>query len=144
MQRSLSVFAFALMVAGIAGCYYSDALFMNLPIVIALQLCGVALMIWARITFGKRSFHAAANPTAGGLVTTGPYRYLRHPIYTAAFFFVWPPAIARGTPAALGFAALTSIGGITRMLCEEYLLVRQYPGYVEYAKTTKRMIPFVF
>ena len=144
MQSTLSVFAFALMVAGIAGCYYTNALFVASPVVIALQVLGVLLMLWARVTFGRRSFHAAAQPTAGGLVTTGPYRYLRHPIYTAAFFFVWPPAIFRGSAPAIGFATLLSIGAITRMLCEEYLLVRQYPDYAAYAKSTKRMIPFVF
>jgi protein-S-isoprenylcysteine O-methyltransferase Ste14 len=39
-------------------------------------------VIWARVAFGRRSFHLAANPTEGGLVTTGPYRLIRHPIYT--------------------------------------------------------------
>ena len=42
-------------------------------VVIILQTLGTALMIWARVTFGRRSFHLAANPTEGGLVTTGPY-----------------------------------------------------------------------
>jgi protein-S-isoprenylcysteine O-methyltransferase Ste14 len=69
---------------------------------------------------------------------------VRHPIYTAAQFFVWPPAIFRATALAIAFAILVSIGAIIRMLCEEYLLVRQYPGYLEYAKSTKRMIPYVF
>lgn len=144
MQKTLSVVAFALMVAGIAGLYYTHALFFDAPVVIALQLFGVALMLWARATFGRRSFHAAANPTAGGLVKTGPYRYLRHPIYTAVCFFVWPPAIHSAWPLALAFAALTTAGAIIRMLCEEQLLVRQYPDYRDYAQTTKRMIPYVF
>jgi protein-S-isoprenylcysteine O-methyltransferase Ste14 len=144
MQRTLSVFAFALMLVGIGGLYYTNALLSDAPVAIAIQLLGVALMIWARITFGRRSFHAAADPTAGGVVRTGPYRYLRHPIYTAVSVFVWPPAIASRAPLSLAFAALVSAGAIIRMLCEEYLLVRQYPDYREYARTTKRMIPFVF
>jgi len=144
MQATLSVFAFASMVAGIVGLFYANALFTLSAIVIAAQACGVLLMIWARITFGKRSFHAAANPTSGGIVRTGPYRYLRHPIYTAVFFFVWPPAIHAGTGLSIAFAALISAGAIVRMLCEEYLLVRQYPEYAEYARTTKRMVPYVF
>jgi protein-S-isoprenylcysteine O-methyltransferase Ste14 len=135
---------FALMVAGIAGCYYVNALFVPSPFVIAVQLAGVVLMVWARVTFGRRSFHPAAVPTAGGLVTTGPYRYLRHPIYTAAFCFVWPPALARHSLQGIACATLLSIGAIIRMLCEEQLLVRQYPEYVAYAKATRRMIPYVF
>lgn len=143
-SSTVSVLAFAAMVVGIFGLYYEGALFTGVPIVVALQLCGVALMIWARITFGKRSFHAAANPTAGGIVKTGPYRYLRHPIYTAVFFFAWPAAIHKGAGMAIGFAALISAGAIVRMLCEEHLLVRQYPEYADYARTTKRMIPYMF
>jgi protein-S-isoprenylcysteine O-methyltransferase Ste14 len=144
MRDRLSVAAFALMVGGIVGLFYSHSLFVPVPAVIGVQVFAVMLMLWARVTFGKRSFHAAATPTAGGLVNTGPYRYLRHPIYTAVLLFVWPGPLARLSPAAIGFAALISIGAIVRMLCEEDLLVRQYPEYVEYARTTKRMIPYVF
>ena len=53
-----------------------------------LQLLGLALMIWARLTFGLRSFRFAANPTQGGLVTKGPYRYIRNPIYAAAWLII--------------------------------------------------------
>lgn len=143
MQPALSRLAFASMVAGILGLYYNDALFSTSPIVIALQVCGALLMIWARITFGKRSFHAAADPTAGGIVRTGPYRYLRHPIYTAAQLFVWPPAVHHATVVSLAFATLVFAGALVRMLCEEELLVRQYPEYADYARVTKRMIPFL-
>jgi len=144
MQRALSILALVVMVAGIWGLYFTHSLFASSAVVIAFQVLGFMLMIWARITFGRRSFHAAANPTAGGLVRTGPYRHLRHPIYTAVLLFTWPPAINSGVPLAFAFAALISVGAAIRMLCEENLLVRQYPDYREYARTTKRMIPFVF
>jgi protein-S-isoprenylcysteine O-methyltransferase Ste14 len=144
MQRGLSVLAFALMVAGIVGLYYNGALFVDAPLVIGFQVTAFLLMVWARVTFGRRSFHAAANPTAGGIVRTGPYRFLRHPIYTAACLFVWPPAIFSGQWLALGFAALVTAGAIIRMRCEEQLLNQQYPEYRDYARTTKRMIPYVF
>lgn len=143
MRSRLSLLAFAAMVAGIAGLYYSRALFSESPAVIAPQLVAAALMAWARTAFGKRSFHAAASPTAGGIVRSGPYRYLRHPIYTAAMLFVWPGAIRQGSAIAIGCAALVSAGAVVRMLCEEQLLLEQYPEYAEYARTTRRVIPFV-
>jgi protein-S-isoprenylcysteine O-methyltransferase Ste14 len=64
------------------------------PITIMIQLCSVALMIWARVTFGLRSFHPTANTTRGELVTTGPYRWLRHPIYAAVIYFSWASVIS--------------------------------------------------
>ena len=57
--------------------YYTHALFGTGPLTITVQAAAALLMIWARLTFGMRSFHASANPTEGGLVTRGPYRWLR-------------------------------------------------------------------
>jgi protein-S-isoprenylcysteine O-methyltransferase Ste14 len=62
--------------------------FSGSPYVIAAQSAALLLFLWARVTFGRRSFHLMANPTEGGLVTTGPYRYIRHPIYTAMCLFI--------------------------------------------------------
>jgi protein-S-isoprenylcysteine O-methyltransferase Ste14 len=101
-------------------------------------------MIWARFTFGRRSFHAAANPTAGGLVTTGPYRFIRHPIYTGVCLFVTAGAAAHVSLNSVLFCGLIWATSITRMLCEERLLQGMYPEYAKYAAATPRMIPFVF
>src|SRR5215213_2883002 len=89
MLKLLSILGLVVMIAALVGLYKIGVLFTAQPIAISLQVVAVALLIWARITFGLRSFHAAANPTAGGLVTTGPYHYIRHPIYTAACLFGW-------------------------------------------------------
>lgn len=136
--------AFATMVAGIIGMFYAKALFHPTPIAVVPQMAAAALMVWARITFGSRSLHAAASPTAGGIVRTGPYRFIRHPIYTAGILFVIPAAVMTGTPMAYGFAALVVAGAVVRMLCEEAMLVRQYPDYADYMRTTSRSIPGIF
>ena len=81
MLKLISILGVVVMVGALIGLYQIGVLFTAQPIAIALQLIAIALMVWARVTFGRRSFHAAANPTAGGLVTTGPYRFIRHPIY---------------------------------------------------------------
>lgn len=86
-MRRLSLAGLAAMVGGIVGLYRAGALFSPRPAVIAVQAAAVALFLWARWTFGMRSFHPAANPTEGGIVTSGPYRYLRHPIYAAILLF---------------------------------------------------------
>jgi len=138
------VAAFALMVAGIAVIYYSHALIAHRAVPIAIQVAAVLLMIAARISFGRRSFHAAANPTAGGIVTTGPYAYIRHPIYAAAMYFVWAGAIDSFSWMALGGALLVTAGAFIRMLSEEQLLVDRYPEYRGYMARVRRVVPFVF
>jgi protein-S-isoprenylcysteine O-methyltransferase Ste14 len=112
-------------------------------VAIVIQVIAVLLMIWARITFGGRSFHATADPTGGGLITTGPYRYIRHPIYAAIIYFLWAGIFSHLSllNALLGIAG--TAGLIIRILAEEHLVTERYPEYIEYAKRTKRIIPFV-
>ena len=144
MLRTLSVLAFAAMVAGLIGLFYSGALFARQPWVIAIQVAAFLLMVAARIAFGARSFHAAANPTEGGLVTTGPYAYLRHPIYAAIMYFIWAGALDHFSWRVLAYAELITAGAFTRMHIEEYLLVRKYPEYRAYKKRVKKLVPFVY
>ena len=143
-MKTASIVGLAIMVAGLLGLYYAHALFSPSPLVIAVQAAAVALMLWARVTFGQRSFHAAANPTEGGLVTTGPYRFIRHPIYTAACLFCWAGAVANLSIASVSAGLLVLIGAWVRLLVEERLVVLRYPEYREYARATKRMVPYLF
>ena len=101
-------------------------------------------MIWARVTFGRRSFHATASPTEGGLVTTGPYRYLRHPIYASALLITWAGVFGNLSDVNVVFGLLTFAGALARIFCEETLVRVRYPKYDDYARKTKRLIPFVF
>lgn len=144
MLKALSVLGLLAMIAALVGLLMIGSLVSSRPLVIALQAGAILLMIWARVTFGLRSFHAAANPTAGGLVTSGPYRYIRHPIYTAVCLFGWAGIAAHVSAASVALGVVLLAGGLARMLGEERLVAAMYPEYGEYAKRTKRMIPFVF
>lgn len=144
IQNRASVVAFLAMVGGILGLVLLHSLFSPSPLVIAAQVAAVLLMIWARRTFGLRSFHAGADPTGGGLVTTGPYRFIRHPIYTAICLFTWAGVLAHLSLPALLLAVLVTAGGLVRMLIEERLLVERYAEYRDYAARTRRMIPYLF
>lgn len=126
LPRLASVLAFAGVVVAIALLFLRHGLLTPSPIAIAVQACAVALLLWARVTFGLRSFHAAANPTGGGLVTTGPYRFLRHPIYAAILYFVWAGVLGQArvlggplphpTPTQLVLAAAATVFTAVRML----------------------------
>ena len=144
MLKVISIVGLLVMLGALIGLYKIGVLFTAQPIAIALQLMAVALMVWARVTFGRRSFHAAANPTAGGLVTTGPYRIIRHPIYTAACLFGWGPIVVHWSSISVALGLLLLLGALVRMICEEQLVQQKYPEYVEYAKVTKRMVPHLF
>ncbi len=144
MLKNISLAALLLMALALAGLLFRGAFFSSQPIVVMVEILAVALMVWARLTFGRRSFHAAANPSAGGLVTTGPYRFIRHPIYTAACLFGWAGILAHWSAISVMLGVLLLVGAVGRMLCEERLIIEIYPGYRDYAQTTKRMVPYIF
>ena len=132
------------MMAGILLLLGNQGLFSPSPIVIVVQVFALFLMVWARVAFGRRSFHATASPTEGGLVTTGPYRYVRHPIYAAALFITWAGVFGNLSLVNAAFGLLTLAGAIARIHCEETLVRVRYPEYDGYAKKTSRLMPFVF
>lgn len=138
-----SIGAMAVLVVAMVGLVARHALFATRPGLVVVQVLAVILVIWARLTFGLRSFHFAANPTDGGLVTNGPYRFVRHPIYAAILFFVWAGVASRTTLWGVGLGILASAATAVRMVAEERLVTARYPEYVAYAARTKRVIPFL-
>jgi len=142
--RAISLAALLLMALALVGLVIRGAFFSSQPVAIVVEVAAVALMVWARLTFGHRSFHAAANPTAGGLVTTGPYRFIRHPIYTAVCLFGWTGILMHWSLINVLLGMLLLAGAVGRMLCEEHLIIEVYPEYREYAQATRRMVPYIF
>lgn len=143
-MKALSLAGLLLMLVGMLGLLATRSLFARNAVEIAVQVAAFGLMVWARLTFGSRSFHATADPTPGGLVTTGPYRYVRHPIYTAICLFGWAGVVSNPSGLAAALGVVLTAGAIVRMFCEERLVVERYPEYREYARRTKRMVPHVF
>ena len=144
--KTRSLLATILLAACVALLFVRHALIAANPIGIALQVLAALLMFWARFTFGMRSFHATANPTSGGLVAGGPYRYWRHPIYTAVLLFMWTGILAHGAPPTLldlALGVLATAMTLVRVLAEEQLLRQAMPEYGAYATRTKRFIPFL-
>ena len=135
---------FILMVAGLLGLIFGRAIASGAPLVIVCQVLAICLMLWARVTFGRRSFHATATPTDGGLVTNGPYRFIRHPIYASVCLFAWASSLGHLSVFSAAMALLLSVGAGMRIKAEESLLLERYPDYADYAARTKRMVPFIF
>lgn len=139
-----SFIAFGIALVGLVYLVNENYILSLNPIAIVLQLSSIAFMIWARITFGLRSFHFTANTTKGELVTTGPYRWLRHPIYAAVIYFSLASVISYPYIDTIIAFVLISGGLFVRMLLEEKSLLLTYDNYAEYSKHTKRIIPYIF
>ena len=139
-----SLIALGIALIGVFFLVDKNYIFSKNPATIIIQGCSAALMIWARISFGFRSFHAAANATKGELVTNGPYHWLRHPIYASLIYFFAASIISFPFIETVGAVLLVFTGLFVRMLLEENFLLVAYGEYGAYCKRTKRIIPFLF
>jgi protein-S-isoprenylcysteine O-methyltransferase Ste14 len=141
MLKTLSIVGYTGMIGGLLT---SRTLFSSSLLVISVQVLAFLLFLWARVTFGRRSYHVVADPTAGGLVTGGPYRYIRHPIYAAFCLFTSAGVAAHWSWSAGLCGGLVLGSAVLRIFCEESLVRARYPEYAQYSVTTWRMIPYVY
>jgi len=79
------------------------------------------------------------------LIDTGPYKIVRHPMYTGGMILLLFTPLALGSYWALiPFFILTVVPLILRIINEEKLLIINLPGYSEYCQKTKyRLIPYI-
>jgi protein-S-isoprenylcysteine O-methyltransferase Ste14 len=143
-MKTLSILGYVGMIGVLIALAVSRELFSRAPAVIALQVVGAALFLWARVTFGRRSYHVVADPTAGGLVTSGPYRYIRHPIYAGLLLVIAAGMVANGSPRAYLLGSVALMCALVRIYCEEKLVAERYPEYRAYAARTWRLAPLLF
>jgi protein-S-isoprenylcysteine O-methyltransferase Ste14 len=91
-----------------------------------------------------RSLTPFPRPREGGsLVTEGPYRHARHPIYGGGILFFGGWALFSAPLALLGVAALAALW-VGKSALEERLLAARYPDYQRYRRETpRRFVPFI-
>ena len=78
------------------------------------------------------------------LIVRGPYRIVRHPIYTGLLAMLIATVIVSGRVAALIGLVLALISLWIKLSDEEAVMLQQFPGdYAAYRRRTKRLIPFV-
>jgi protein-S-isoprenylcysteine O-methyltransferase len=111
----------------------------------AAMLGGLALRTWAVRELGKYFTWNVEVQADQRVIRSGPYRLLRHPSYTGALVtFLFACVLLRSWVAALGALVLLPLAFLRRIAHEEALLARALPGYADYARTTWRLVPFVY
>jgi len=81
-------------------------------------------------------------PEARRLVTHGPYRVVRHPLYICEEVAVIGVFIQVLSPLAVFIFIMHAVFQVRRMLNEETVLEGTFPEYADYARRTPRLIPF--
>jgi protein-S-isoprenylcysteine O-methyltransferase Ste14 len=114
--------------------------------VTAAMLCagGLILAIWARRAIGENWSGIVTLKRDHELVTGGPYRYVRHPIYSAILLMFLGSALASRQFGSLVGLALAFASFWIKLRQEEALMMRHFPGeYPAYHARVKALIPFV-
>lgn len=141
--NALSILGYVILVAAAVGLIARRSFLAVGFVFVFIQVLAALLMLWARFSFGLRSFHFSAEATEGGLITSGPYKYIRHPIYAAVIYFVTASVLSYISPVNILLWAVCCAGAGIRIYSEEILLKKKYPEYIEYARRTKRIVPFL-
>jgi protein-S-isoprenylcysteine O-methyltransferase Ste14 len=111
----------------------------------ALVAAGIAVGTWALTANRPGNFNIRPDVKPGGRhVTHGPYAYVRHPMYLAVMLAMLGFCVGHGTP--WRWAALVALVVVLaiKMGIEETQMAARHPGYAGYARSTKRIIPFIW
>jgi protein-S-isoprenylcysteine O-methyltransferase Ste14 len=109
----------------------------------ALCVVGLAFAIWARVHLGRNWGMPRSVKENPELVTSGPYRYVRHPIYSGMLLAMIGSALVSGW-SWLPFSLVFAVYFIYSALSEQELMLRTFPdSYPAYRQRTKMLIPFV-
>jgi protein-S-isoprenylcysteine O-methyltransferase Ste14 len=104
---------------------------------------GIALAIWARVHLGRNWGMPMTQKAEPELVTSGPYRFVRHPIYSGLLAGLLGTALATNL---IGLIIVAILGGYFYYSAsvEEKNLIATFPtAYPAYRSSTKMLIPFV-
>jgi protein-S-isoprenylcysteine O-methyltransferase Ste14 len=111
---------------------------------LALEWIGVAFAIWARESLGRLWSGTVTLKEGHRVVRTGPYRFVRHPIYTGALIAVLGPVLAHANLGGLLGLVLIVLGILRKLTIEETLLEGQFgEEYRAYRREVRMLIPFV-
>ena len=109
-----------------------------------LCVCGLAFCLWARAVLGRNWSGTVTLKENHELIVRGPYRLVRHPIYTGLLAMLFATAIQQGHIAAMLGFLLTFVSFWIKSSFEEAVMTRQFPeDYPAYRKQAKRIIPFL-
>ncbi len=112
---------------------------------LATTLAGVAFAIWARVTLGANWSGVITVKEGHTLVRRGPYRIVRHPIYTGILTAVAGTALTHGSVRAILALPVVAFGFWLKTLTEERFMAAEFgEEYKRYQREVRALVPFLF
>jgi len=111
---------------------------------LAITLFGLGIAIWARVHLGQNWSSRPTIRVGHTLVRTGPYRFVRNPIYTGLLVAYAGTAVVIGAFWAFPLILFLAVAFLMRIREEEKLLLGEFGGaYEEYRREVKALLPWI-
>jgi protein-S-isoprenylcysteine O-methyltransferase len=109
---------------------------------LAVGLCGAGLLVWASALLGRFFVHEAAVLEDHALVTSGPYRFVRHPVYSGYLALLLGSGVGTLNAWLLLLWPVSLLGILIQAQSEERLLAARFGrDYECYARRAGRLVP---
>jgi protein-S-isoprenylcysteine O-methyltransferase Ste14 len=143
-SRTLVPYAIARVTTALTAAYSQPAVSEEIGIVLAgVFLAGVTLRAWAIHQLGSQYSHRVVRIHESGLISSGPYRVLRHPAYAGMLLANIGFVGYFASPASVAALAMLVAAILWRIRVEEVVLTES-PRYREFASTRCRILPGVW
>ena len=109
---------------------------------LAIGLAGAVLLVWASVLLGRFLMHEAAVRGDHALIESGPYRFVRHPVYAGYLALLLGSGLASLNVLLLLLWPVSLLGILIQAASEERLLAERFgQGYERYVGRTGRLVP---
>jgi protein-S-isoprenylcysteine O-methyltransferase Ste14 len=106
---------------------------------------GGVVGLWALQVMGLRQVKVFPEVARhGSLIVLGPYRWVRHPMYTSVLLVTLAWILGRPLPSRILLWLGLLVTLLVKLRYEECLLIKRFPEYEAYRRKTSRLIPFVW
>lgn len=110
-----------------------------------LTFMGLTVSVWSRVYLGANWSGSASYREGHELIQHGPYRFVRHPMYTGFLLMVGGTAVGFRNASGLAALVVCFLGTWWKLCEEEALLSKHFPeAYERYRSNTKILILFIF
>ena len=115
------------------------------PVLLVVQSISLALLVWTWFYLVPGKFHILPETIRGArLVISGPYRFIRHPMYLSLLLYLVPLLINFFSWLRLAILLVFVTNMIIKIYFEERHLKSKFPEYAEYARRTYRVLPYIY
>lgn len=124
---------------------YTGSWFAKTWPLLLIEISGVLLGVFSVFVMRIGNFNVRPIVKKNGkMVTSGPYKYIRHPMYASILLTLYPLLIEQFSWFRFAVMMILTITLVVKLNFEEGLLRIHFKNYQHYMTSSKRLIPFVY